>query len=384
MRGRAVVGSVAIEPLLRELIGLASPDPPGNERAIASRVHEVLTQLGIAAECDEFAPGRCNVIGRIKGRGRAPALALSAHLDTVPVGTAAWSKPPFAGIVEGGRLYGRGTADMKSAVVAMIAAAGQLQRRQTPLAGDVVLLFTAGESSNLLGARRVVERGRMAGIGALLVGEPSSLDVVVVEMAALWLRLTAKGRIGHVSGDPGVNAIDGLRRGLNRLEDLALPSRPHPLLGPPRLTVGRIEGGSAVNVTPDACSADVDLRLHPGIEAEAAIAAVRAAVGPDLEVARLDFKPAVESPAAAPFVQLCREVCTAHMGAPAALRGVPYFSDAAVLAAGREVAFAIVGPGEIGQSGQPDESVELAKVERAAAIYAEIAARWLEAQAANA
>jgi succinyl-diaminopimelate desuccinylase len=333
--------------------------------------------VGIRAELDEFAPRRANVVARLPGLGARRALGFSAHMDTVPIGRGRWTRPPFAGAVENGRLYGRGAADMKSALAAMIAAAADLRARDVPLAGDLVLLFTAGESSNLLGARRCLERGQMDGIDTLLVGEPSSLDVVVYEMAALWLRLTARGRIGHVSGDPGVNAIDRLRRALQRLDDVTLPTVDHPLVGGSRWSLGRIEGGSAVNVTPDECHADLDLRLPPGIDPDAATAAVIEAVGSDIEVGRLDVKPALEMPAADPFVALCEAVCTRHRPAPAKRVGVSYFSDAAVLATDRPVRFAIVGPGEIGQSGQVDESVALADVEAAAAIYAEIAASWL-------
>ncbi|MFW5832491.1 MAG: M20 family metallopeptidase [Pseudomonadota bacterium] len=370
-------GRIEVEALLRALVAIESPDPPGDELAVARLVHEVLGRVGLVADLDEFAPRRANVVARLPGSGQRPALGFSAHLDTVPIGTRPWSRPPFGGIVEGGRLYGRGAADMKSALAAMIAAAADLRARNVPLAGDLVLLFTAGESSNLLGARRCLERGQMDGVDTLLVGEPSSLDVVVCEMAALWLRLSAEGRTGHVSGDPGVNAIDLLRHGLQRLDRAALPTVDHPLVGGSRWSIGRIAGGSAVNVTPDACHADLDLRLPPGIDPNAATAAVAAAVGPEVRTERLDFKPALEMPADAPFVALCAAVCSRHRGTGVKRRGVSYFSDAAVLAAERPVAFAIVGPGEIGQSGQVDESVPLADVEAAAAIYAEIAATWL-------
>ena len=361
--------------LLRALIAIASPDPPGDELKVAELVHATLHELGIPAELDVFAPGRANVIGRLQGRGTAPALVLSAHMDTVPVGTRPWTRDPFGGAVEGSRVFGRGAADVKGELAAMIAAAADLRARDVPLPGDVVLAFTAGESSNLLGARRCVQRGLMDGVGALLVGEPSGLDVVAVEMAALWLRLTATGRIGHVSGDPGCNAIDVLRHALNRLEGVDLPGPAHPLTGPARLAVGRIEGGSAVNVTPDRCHADIDLRLPPGVDPAAAEAVVAAAVRPAVEVTRLDLKPAVEAATDAAFTRRCQAAVRRH-GGRGEVRGVAYFSDAAVLAAGRDVAFAIVGPGEIGLSAQPDEWVDLAKVEAAARIYAEVAESW--------
>jgi succinyl-diaminopimelate desuccinylase len=251
---------------LQRLVAMETCDPPGREIEIATVVLDELRAWGIEAEIDEFAPGRANVLGRVPGAGAKPPLVLSAHLDTVPVGAVPWSFPPFSGAIRDGRVLGRGTADMKSAVAAMIATAVELTKRSTPLAGDVLLAFSAGESSNCLGAKRFVERGFQKRIGALLIGEPSSLDVIVAEKAALWLRATARGRSGHVSGDPGVNAIRVMIDYLNGLDALALPAPEHPLLDGPTLRVGTISGGSAVNVTPDTCTAEIDVRLAPGIE----------------------------------------------------------------------------------------------------------------------
>jgi succinyl-diaminopimelate desuccinylase len=144
---------------LSRLIGLESPDPPGREIDVAEAVHAEMTRLGISSTLDAFQPGRANVIGRVPGGGRRRPLVFSAHLDTTPIGRQPWSFDPFAGDVVDGRIRGRGASDMKGAVSAFIAAAARLAARPTPLAGDVILAFTAGESSNCLGARRLVEQG---------------------------------------------------------------------------------------------------------------------------------------------------------------------------------------------------------------------------------
>lgn len=362
---------------LQRLIAIETCDPPGREIDAAVVVRDQLDALGIEAELDEFAPGRANVLGRVPGAGSKPPLVLSAHLDTVPVGTAPWSSPPFSGALRDGRVHGRGAADMKSAVAAIVAAAVALKRRPEPLAGDVLLAFSAGESSNCLGARRFVERGLQARMGALLVGEPSSLDVIVAEKAALWVRATARGRSGHVSGDAGVNAIAVMMDFLRILETAELPAPPHPLLDGPSLRVGRISGGSAVNVTPDACSAEIDIRLAPGIAPDAVLAMLRGLAPDAVTLETMDFKPAVESAPDSPFVRLCAEACVAEAGRNPAILGVAYFSDATVLAAGLDVPFAIVGPGELGMSAQPDEWVSVEKVEAAARIYRRVAENWL-------
>ncbi|RWX81442.1 M20 family peptidase [Neorhizobium lilium] len=362
---------------LQKLVAIDSCDPPGGELDIAKLVHQQLLDVGIESELEEFLPGRANVLGRIRGTGEKGAFVLSAHMDTVPVGTVRWLRGPFSGEIADGRLYGRGSSDMKGALVAMIAAAGMLAKQRHALKGDVILAFTAGESSNLLGARRFVERGLKNEIGAFLCGEPSDLDIVIVEKAALWLRATATGRLGHVSGDAGINAIDTINDFLAKLTTLDLNCTPHPLLDGPTVRVGRIEGGSAVNLTPDRCIADLDIRLPPSADHRAVIRMVEEVAPEHVSLDVLDFKPAVESLPGDPFVALCSKVCARHLQRTPKIKGVSYYSDGTALLGGLNVPFAIVGPGELGLSGQPNESVSLDNVLKAVGIYADIAAAWL-------
>lgn len=362
---------------LQTIVAIDSCDPPGGELDVARQVHRQLLALGIESELEEFLPGRANVLGRIRGLGEKQALVLSAHMDTVPAGSVPWRRDPFSATISNGRLHGRGSSDMKSALVAMIAAAANLADRKSPLKGDVILAFTAGESANLLGARRFIERGLKREIGAFLCGEPSGLDIVIVEKAALWLRATATGRLGHVSGDAGINAITTMNGFLAHLATLELNCMAHPLLDGPTIRVGRIEGGSAVNLTPDRCFADLDIRLPPDTDYRAVIRHVEEIAPETVSISILDFKPAVESRPDAPFIRLCSDVCTRHTGRAPALKGVSYYSDATVLLEGLDVPFAIVGPGDLGLSGQPDESVSIDNVLKAAEIYADIAEAWL-------
>lgn len=362
---------------LQKVVSIDSCDPPGGELEIARLVHEQLLELGVESELDEFLPGRANVLGRIRGSGQKAALVLSSHMDTVPVGTVPWKRPPFSGAIEGDRLYGRGATDMKSALASMIAAAGSLTKKAHLLKGDVILAFTAGESANLLGARRFIEQGLQKEIGAFLCGEPSDLDIIIVEKAALWLRATATGRLGHVSGDAGINAIDVIQEFLRRLSEMKLDCPPHPLLDGPTIRVGRIEGGSAVNLTPDNCIVDFDIRLPPGVDHLSVVEQVQGITPDNVTIGILDFKPAVESLPEDEFVKLCTEVCSRHRGEPPKIKGVSYYSDGTVLLEGLSVPFAIIGPGELGLSGQPDESVSIHNVLKAVEIYEDVAVAWL-------
>lgn len=363
---------------LSALIRIPSCDPPGGELEVARLVHRQLLDLGIEAEFDEFAPGRANVVGRIAGAGTKPPLVFSAHMDTVPEGQQPWSFPPFAGDNVAGMIRGRGASDMKSAIAAFVGAAHQISVSQAPLAGDILLAFTAGESANCIGARRLVEQGFQSRIGAFLCGEPSTLDLIVVEKAILWLHAEATGTLGHVSGAAGVNAINLMAQFLTQLTALELDLPAHPLLSPPSISVGRIQGGSAVNLTPDKCVAEIDVRFGPGVSPEQVIAQIAPILPAEVSLEMTDFKPAVEESPGSEFVQLCEQACLAENGHMPKILGVSYYSDGAILLDGLDVPFIILGPGLLGMSGQRDEVIPADNLHKAVRIYTQIARQWLQ------
>ncbi|MBC6439563.1 MAG: M20 family metallopeptidase [Rhodospirillales bacterium] len=367
--------------LLRHLVRHETCDPPGREIDIARMVHDRLGSSGLESELDAFEPGRANVIARVRGGGDRPAIVFSAHFDTVPPGEQPWIHDPFAAEIVDGKLYGRGSADMKSGMAAMIVAAERLAASGDRLGGDVVLALSAGESSNALGARRMVETGALDGCGALLVSEPSTMDVLLAEKGALWVRLIAHGKLGHRSGDEtgtgGQSAIERMLDALVSLRSFHFDVPDHPLLGAPLVNVGTIRGGTVVNLTPDRCEAGVDLRILPGMDPSEAEQALLAHVGTDLELERMDFKPPVETAVDHPFARICLDAVTTARGRPAVPGGASYYSDASVLAPAFDIPMVIIGPGLLGMSGQTDEHVETADVEAAVAVFEQVARNWL-------
>ncbi|SFI89191.1 M20/M25/M40 family metallo-hydrolase [Albimonas pacifica] len=376
--------------LLSALVRAESPDPPGDETRVCAVLAAELRALGFAPEIEEFAPGRFNLLVRLRGDGSRPGLVFSAHMDTLPPGEGDWARDPYSGHDDGARVHGRGTADMKAGLAALVSALTDLARaardgeagRGPRLRGDLVLAATGGESSNCLGARRLVERRALDGAAGLLVAEPTSLDLVTATTAALWLRVTARGRAGHGSGGPagdaegGANAIAAMLEALPGLPAL-LPAQTHPLLGGATLSVGRIAGGTAINLAADRCTAELDLRLPPAADAPALEAAIRARLGPGFTVERLDFKPGVESPADAPLAAAVLAAAQAERGRPLAPRGARYFTDACVLAPAFGLETATLGPGALGASGALDESVAVADMLAAARIHAAAARAML-------
>lgn len=374
--------------LLQRLIQFPTEDPPGRELELARFVHDKLVASGITSDLIEFQPDRANVVARLKGRGERPGLVFSAHFDTLPAGQGDWRFPPFEGQISDGRVYGRGASDIKSGMAAMIAAARRLAREELPLKGDLILAFSAGESSNLLGARQMLLDGSLKGAGALLVGELSSLKILIAEKGALWVRAIAEGTPGHPSGavaahGAGDNAILKLVNFINRLGDFGPQVPVHSLLGEPSLSVGTITGGSAINMTPDHAELGLDIRYLPGMSAEDILSELRVLAGSDgcrlsaITFEILDDKPPIETPSDHPFVRLCRESCHSVLGEAPPLDGVSYFSDAAILSPALGLPWVIIGPGEIGMTGQRDEYVYVDRLVAAANIYVQIALDFL-------
>ncbi|WP_341643218.1 M20 family metallopeptidase [Thauera sp. SDU_THAU2] len=368
--------------LTRALLAIDTIDPPGNEETAAKIVAEMLEAEGIACRFQEIAPGRTNLIARVKGSGERPALSMSAHFDTIGVDPVTWTRNAFSGEIEDGRVYGRGATDMKGGMAAMAMAAIEIKRAGMPLLGDLVLHFTAAENSSLLGAKALVEGGHFDGVGALLNSEPSSMRLFVTEKGTAWIRATASGDTGHSAfrdgetGDRG-NAIVRLARFIDRVHDLDLKAPHHRHLRPPTINPGVISGGLATPLTPPRAVCDIDVRLVPGLEAEAVLAAFRTVAGPDIALELLDSKPPVDTPDDHPFVQLCLAALKDETGYPGGPEGVPYYSDCAVVAPVLNLPMVIIGPGEVGHSGRPDEYCEIDKLEASVRVYRTIAERYL-------
>ena len=377
----AIMEQSSVTELLQTLVRMDTRDPPGREIDMARVVHDRLLEAGLDSVLDEFTSGRANVVARLKGKGERPALVFSAHFDTVPLGNEGWTHDPFGAAIVDGALHGRGAADMKSGMAAMIVAAESLSAGPATLAGDLVLAFTAGESSNCLGASQLTRSRALDGAGALLVSEPTSMEVLLAEKGALWLRLTAHGASGHPSAGEGSrgSAIERMADVLIDLRSLRFNECPHPLLGLPTVSAGRIEGGTVVNLTPDRCEVDIDIRTLPGMVADEVEKHILDHVGHDLELERLDHKPAVETARDHSFARLCLDVVSAERGVPAEPGGASYYSDAAILSPAFGLPMVIIGPGRLGMSGRTDEHVMVRDVERAVELYRRIALTWLQA-----
>ena len=272
--------------MIRQLVATPSvsslqPGLDQDNRAVCALLADWLEPLGFSVELKPVPgmPGKLNLVAR-SGPGE-DGLVLAGHTDTVPYDAALWQSDPFGGEVRDGRLYGLGSADMKSflAVAAHAAARIDLRKLDRPL----VILGTADEESGMGGAKALVAEGERLGT-RVLVGEPTSLQPIDRHKGVLMERIRVTGRSGHASNPAaGLNAIDGMVAAIRALEGFRallaaeLPDLGFPVPGP-TLNLGAIRGGDNPNRICAHCELDVDLRLVPGMTTVTARAGLRAAV----------------------------------------------------------------------------------------------------------
>ncbi len=371
--------------LVQELVRLCSVNPPGNEAAVAEAIARQAEAWGLETRLDVVCDGRPNVLVRLAGAGERRGLLLSGHTDTVPPGEVAWEREPLSGELADGLIWGRGATDMKAGVAAMLVAMATLARRGWRPKGDLLFAGTVDEEVASLGARHLRDTGGLNGVGWIVIGEPTNLDVVPTHRGALWLEITAYGKTAHGSmPDLGVNAILHLAELLRWLGERRFPYQPHPLLAPPSMNVGTIAGGVKTNVVPDRCVATVDLRTLPGQDHAAIVQDIRdlaAELESTVPGLRVDVRiandmPPVETPTDHPLVRTARAAIADALGAEPRVRGATYYTDGGVwVEAG--IPIVIFGPGDDRLAHQPNEGVEVGQVVQAVRGYIAIAERLL-------
>ncbi|HWE43442.1 MAG TPA: ArgE/DapE family deacylase [Gemmatimonadaceae bacterium] len=366
--------------LTRALVAVDSRNPviaPGGpgEGAAASLLAGVLAGWGFDVELQEVAPGRPNVIARTGRRG-GPALMLNGHLDVV--GTEGMVHPPFDPAIRDGRIYGRGSADMKGGIAAMCAAAA---RAATATNAELVIAAVIDEENESLGTRALVERGIRA--DAAIVTEPTQLAIMPAHRGFVWLEIELRGRAAHGSRyDIGIDAIRHaglLLAELDAFEEQVLVSRTHPLLGRASLHASLVHGGIGLSTYPDRCMLSIERRTLPGETTESVIEEVREAFA-RISARRPAFDPSLRlitaqgpsdvSPGAPVVQSLARAI--EGEGMTMAIEGMSAWTDAAILNAAGIPAICF-GPGDIKLAHAAEESVPVGEIERATAVLTRLA-----------
>jgi succinyl-diaminopimelate desuccinylase len=361
--------------LTRDLVRIETVNPVNPERPCAEVVGRLLQDAGFAVTKHEFAPGRTSVVARREGSG--PALCFAGHLDTVPLGAAAWKHQPFGGDLSAGNLYGRGASDMKSGIAAMVCAALELARE--PLRRGLVLVLVAGEETGCEGALHLAGiPGALGEAGAMIVGEPTGNVPVVGHKGALWLRAKTRGVTAHGSmPEKGDNAVLKAARAALLLSEFRFQVTPDALLGGPTLNIGTFHGGLNVNSVPDEATIGIDIRTIPAVRHAELRQELQRLLGPDVELTPVVDLEGVRTAEGDPFVQVVCDAVASATGERAKPLAATYFTDASVLTpAYGGIPTVVLGPGEMALCHQTDEYCRVQRIDEAVAAYVGIARAW--------
>jgi len=375
-----------------DMVRIPSVNPPGEEGELARYIEGELRAIGLETHSYECRPGRPNVVGWLRGEAGRPRLMLNGHLDVVPVGDRSlWTVDPFGGVVRDGRIYGRGSNDMKGGIASMILAAKALKESEVSLKGDLLLTAVVDEEEGGVGASDLVDRGYTADMA--VVAEPTGLRPIRAHKGLVWFEVKTIGRAAHSSrvsskrGEGGVNAIYKMAKLIEAFQEYlgVLEGRQDSLVGNPTVSVGTIEGGFKTNIVPDVCRITVDRRLLPSEdpgEAEAELESIIQRLGdedPDFkaELKVLMSRRGAETRPNEAVVKISEEAVEDVLGGRVEAAGCPATSDMEVFVNKAGIPTVILGPGSISGAHVVDEYIDVDQIVSAAKIYTSIALRAL-------
>ncbi len=326
-----------------------------------------LKGLGAEVEVQQIYPLRPNVIAHWKPMGKVKSRVWFApHTDTVSV--LGMSISPFDPVIRNNRLYGRGSSDTKGPMAAMLHALKEWLKSPDWQKSGVQVSFVGlmGEEAGNEGAIALARKGIEADF--VVAGEPTGLKVIYAHKGACWLEMESHGRSCHSSiPQKGVNAIYPMAKAITAIEEEVIPKLkkwPHKSLGTATMNVGTIQGGSKVNIVPDRCRVEVDIRTVPTFDERKAVEFVRRKVAKttkDVKIKVQRSSPPLDND---PNNLWIKKLANAGRGKDVA----PWFCDAAIFAQSGipSVAF---GPGSVAQAHTKDEFIDLHDLEQGAAAY---------------
>jgi len=377
----------AIPQLLADLVRLPSVNPMGRtvesplfyEDRVTDYLEQFFRRIGVPYERQSVLPQRSNIVARYEPAEPTCTILWEVHQDTVPVD--AMTIDPFGGIIDKGKLYGRGACDVKGSMSAMLFALERLARERPAKSARVILACTVDEEHTFLGVQHLMNAGLRADFA--IIAEPTSLDIVDAHKGVIRWKVETHGRACHSSRpEDGVNAIYHMGRILVAIERYASElraSRSMPRLGSPTLSVGRIEGGVSVNTVPDVSRIEIDRRLLPGEVPADAHRHFAEFLKSAPELSGIDYTvqpPWLSCPALTSdgSDELTRRLGVAidSVKGKHSVRAVPFGTDASTIRIGG-IPAVVFGPGDIAQAHTCNEWIDLNEVEESAEILYRLA-----------
>ena len=350
--------------ILKNLVQFPTENPPGKtEKVVNFLITEVFKEEeGFHNEIVTHVKNKIklhNLITRI-GSGKKKII-LSGHFDVVPVGDSSkWDHPPFSARIIDGKLYGRGSADMKGGIVSLIGTLKSFSGENKFLEKyELIFLGTADEEAGMSGSLTLTNKGIINDAILLIIGEPTNLNLGIAEKGLLWVKLKIYGRAAHGSmPEEGMNAIEGALKIIPGLKN-CLRDINNSVLGSSSINIGKIKGGNKINVVPDYTELEIDFRIIPEQIVEDLINNLkRIDIKPfkmDIEI--LNNLPALQSDSRHPFIKNLKKLNNTE------LIGLPYATDLAkFITLDNPVPFVIYGPGNPNDVHKINESISLDQI----------------------
>lgn len=363
--------------VLERLVREDTCQPEGNEGKLADLIRQMLPE---DLECRkiEHTSQRASLVVRVEGERKEGGLALIGHLDTVACSEQdGWAYPPHQAKVKGDILYGRGAADMKGGVAAMILALQQILGAGKRPKSPIYFCFTADEESRGTGICSIVKDGCLDLVDEVIICEPSDEKIGICEKGALWLRVVIQGKASHASRpELGVNAVEYGMHFADRLRMAVEGNRRHSILGQDTVSVTRFCGGVMTNIIPAGAQMELDIRTVPGTSHDEIIHMAReicaetmsAHPAVHMEIDVLNNRPALETPGDSPFVRRMMEAA-GSVGISAEPKGLYFYTDASQMMGERTIPFVIAGPGDDAMAHCVNEHISLSSVVRYTELY---------------
>lgn len=359
-----------------------------NEIAVAEYFKNLLNEYGIDSKLVEYSPTRVNLVAEIKGEKPGKVLIFNGHSDVVAAGDPNdWKFPPFSAEIEDGKMYGRGTTDMKAGLTALAIAMIELKENNQLKAGTIRLVITIGEEIGMYGSKQMTEEGYIDDADAIIVGEPKMGNgkIVTAHKGSIQYEIISYGRSAHSSmPELGVNSIqqiaDFIPLANEKIAEAASKGE-NEKLGRMLNAFTVIEGGDQINSIPAITKLKGNGRTVPEVDNEMFLEAIKASIDEinsqiegRLELNIMQNNPAVESDFDTDLIQSFRNVSNVEIE-PVGMTGATDASNFGRIE--KDFDLAIYGPGVMEVAHQVDEYVEVDDYLNFIDLYQEVAKDYL-------
>lgn len=368
--------------ILRQMIRIRTLLPRGDELDMIKYILSLFPENSLKVKIIEHGSNRASLVATLPGLSNKEKIAMVGHMDTFSIiGEDEWLHPPFAADYVNGKVYGRGAANMKGGIAAMVTAMLVFTKNSMLPPCDLVLCLTAdGDNAALTGARSIANSGYLKGTTRLIFGEPTANKIGIAQRGGVWFKIKVSGEASYACiPNVGTDALANFIEFYNKVKCYVCKEKQlHAYLGEPRCSITQLHGGIATNVLAPYAEGTMDIRLLPLQDNSEVIqfahnTAKEMMGGNDslkIEIDVLSSNPTVAMPTNAHIIKRFEEIVSL-MGDKPQKTGLYYYTDACAIVPSLGVPFVFYGPGEDIYNIPNDESIALGSVIKAAKVYIE-------------